>query len=153
MIACWPWSSAVAPSGWWTVALTGVAGPLGSFGLALGLGRWAEATTGGMAVLAGTVAGLLFGAPLTALIVFGICLVTLLRGVLLRRWIALLIMLATACVQWIGMVIGLRLVGGMSEPQVGLVVAAMAITVVLGLGAYLALRTAQRAPAPPDLAG
>ena len=143
----------MAPSGWWTVLLTALAGPLGSFGLALGLGRWAEATTGGMAVLAGTVAGLVFGAPLAALVVFGICLVTLLRGVPLRRWIALLIMVATACVQWIVMVIGLRMVGGMAEPQVGLVVTAMAITVVLGLGAYLALRAARRRPREPDLAG
>ena len=54
------------PRAWWTVILTALAGPVGSIGLGVGLARWAEATTGGMAVLAGGVVGLWLGAPLAA---------------------------------------------------------------------------------------
>jgi hypothetical protein len=131
--------------GWWTVVLTALAGPLGAFGAGLGLARWAEMTTGGMAVLAGAIVGLLLGAPLAAFIVFVVCLVTLMRSVPLRRWIASLIMLGVAVVEAMVMLVGLRLVGGMANPQLGLIGTALAVTLVLGLGAYVALVASRRA--------
>jgi hypothetical protein len=141
------------PRGWWTVVLTALAGPLGSFGLGLGLARVAEVTAGGMAVLAWAIVGLWLGAPLAALIVFGICLVTLLRGAPLRRWAAMLVMIATAIAEAVVMIIGLRLTGGMAQPQLGIAGIAVAIVVVLGAGAYVALTVARRpqaASASPD---
>ena len=129
---------------WWTVILTALAGPVGSISLGIGLARWAEATTGGMAVLAGGVVGLWLGAPLAALVVFAICLVTIARGLLLRRWIALLVMVATVIVEAIVVLIGLRLTGGMATPEIGLVVIAVVAMGVLGVGASLALRSARR---------
>ena len=84
---------------WWTVIFTALAGPFGSIGLGIGLARWADATTGGMAALAGGVVGLWLGAPLAALMVFAICLFTVARPLPLRRWIALLVMLAAVIVE------------------------------------------------------
>lgn len=139
--------------GWWTVILTALAGPLGGFGLGLGLARLAEATTGGMAVLAWAVVGLILGVPLAAFVVFGICLVTLLREVALRRWVALLIMLMTASAGFVAMLIGLRLVGGMANPQLGLVGTAIAVTLILGVGAFIALLASRRPQPSPDVAG
>ena len=130
---------------WWTVILTALAGPVGSIGLGIGLARWAEATTGGMAVLAGGVVGLWLGAPLAALIVFAICLVTVARGARLRRWIALLVMLATVIVEAIVVLFGLRLTGGMATPEIGLIVIAVVAMGVLGGGAAVALSSARRA--------
>ncbi|MFM1964624.1 MAG: hypothetical protein RL134_349 [Actinomycetota bacterium] len=129
---------------WWTVILTALAGPVGSVGLGLGLARWAEATTGGMAVLAGGVVGLWLGAPLMAFIVFGVCLVWLLRHAPLRRGIALLMMFAAVIVEAFLMLIGLRLVAGSSSPEVGLVIASILALGVLGAGAYVALRLSHR---------
>lgn len=138
--------------GWWTVVLTALAGPLGSFGAGLGLARWAEMTTGGMAVLAGAIVGLVIGAPLAAFIVFVVCLFTLMRAVPLRRWIASLIMLGAVIVEGVVMIVGLRVVGGMANPQLGLISTALAVTVVLGSGAYVALMASRRAPAAPAAA-
>ncbi len=129
---------------WWTVILTALAGPVGSIGLGLGLARWAEATTGGMAVLAGGVVGLWLGAPLMALIVFALCLLAMLRHAPLRRGIALLIMFAAVTVEALLMLIGLRLVGGSSSPEVGLVIVSILALGVLGAGAYVALRLSHR---------
>jgi hypothetical protein len=139
--------------GWWTVILTALAGPLGGFGLGLALARVAEATTGGMAVLAWAVVGLMFGVPLAALVVFGICLVTLMRGVAMRRWLALLVMLATVVAGFVVTLIGLRMVGGMSQPQLGLIGTGVAVTVVLGLGAAVALIASRRAEPAVDVTG
>ena len=110
---------------WWTVILTALAGPFGSIGLGIGLARWADATTGGMAALAGGVVGLWLGAPLAALIVFAICLFTVARPLPLRRWIALLVMLAAVIVEAIVVLFGLRLTGGMATPEFGLIVVAI----------------------------
>ena len=132
----------------WTVVLTALAGPVGSIGLGVGLARWADATTGGMAALAGGVVGLWLGAPLASFLVFAVCLVTLARPLPLRRWIAVLVMLAAAVVEAIAMLIGLRIVGGLASPEIGLVVVAILALGLLGAGAALALRVSVRAPAP-----
>ena len=139
--------------GWWTVVLTALAAPLGSFGLALGLARSAEMSTGGMAVLAGAIAGLVFGAPLTAIIVYGICLVTLMRGAPLRRWISLLIMLATAVAALVVIIVGLRIVGGMAYPQAGLVGTGVVVAIIVGAGAYAGLMAARRPVTSVAVAG
>lgn len=135
--------------GWWTVILTALAGPVGSVGLGFVLARWAEATTGGMAVLAGGVVGLWLGAPLAAFIVFAICLVTVARPLHLRRGIALLVMLATVIVEAIVALLGLSLTGRLGTAEIGLVVIAIVAIGVLGGGAALAQRTARR-PDPAD---
>jgi hypothetical protein len=134
----------VEPRGWWTVLLTGFAGPVGSLGLGIGLARWADATTGGMASLAGGVVGLWLGAPLAAFVVFVICLVTLMRRQPLRRWVAVLVMLAAVITEAIAVLIGLRVTVGMPTPEIGLVVVAIIAVGALGGGAYLALRAAAR---------
>lgn len=132
------------PRGWWTVILTALAGPVGSIGLGLGLARWADATTGGMASLAGGVVGLWLGAPLAAFVVFVICLLTLMREQPLRRWIAVLVMLAAVLAEAIIVLIGLRVASGMPTPEIGLVVVAIIAVGALGGGAYLALTAAAR---------
>ena len=137
-------TDAVEPRGWWTVILTALAGPVGSIGLGLGLARWADATTGGMASLAGGVVGLWLGAPLTAFLVFVICMLTLMREQPLRRWIAVLVMLAAVLAEAIIVLIGLRVTVGMPTPEIGLVVVAIIAVGALGGGAYLALRAAAR---------
>lgn len=129
---------------WWTVILTALAGPVGSVGLALGLVRWAEATTGGMATLAAAVAGLCFGAPLLALIVFAVCLFTLMRGAPVRRAVALLLMLVAVTVEAFVGLMGLAFVAGSAQPEVGLVIVAFVVLGVLGAGAYVALRLSSR---------
>ena len=129
---------------WWTVILTAIAGPVGSVGLGIGLARLADATTGGMASLAGGVMGLWLGAPLLALIVFAICLVTVARPLPLRRWIALLVMLAAVTVEAIAVLIGLRISGGMATPEIGLAIVAIIAIGLLGGGAYVALNLAAR---------
>ena len=130
--------------GWWTVVLTALAGPAGSIGIGLGLARWAEATTGGMAVLAAGVVGLWLGAPVVAFIVFVVCLLTLMRRAALRRWVAILIMLAVAFAESIVVLVGLRFVGGSANPEAGLVVVAIIVMGVLGAGAYAALAASRR---------
>lgn len=135
--------------GWWTVILTALAGPVGSVGLGFVLARWVEATTGGMAVLAGGVVGLWLGAPLAALIVFAVCLVTVARPLRLRRGIALIVMLATVIVEAIVALLGLSLTGRLGSAEIGLVVITLVAIVMLGGGAAVALRTARR-PDPAD---
>ena len=129
---------------WATVGLTAVAGPVGSFALGIGLARWADATTGGMAGLAGGVAGLLLGAPLAAFIVFAVCLATVLRGRPLRRWIALLIMAAAVLAEAIAVVLGFRVTAGMAAPEIGLVGVLIVAIGILAGGAYLAVTAARR---------
>ncbi len=137
-------TDAVEPRGWWTVILTALAGPVGSIGLGLGLARWADATTGGMASLAGGVVGLWLGAPLAAFLVFVICMLTLMREQLLRRWIAVLVMLGAVLAEAFIVLIGLRVTVGMPTPEIGLVVVAIIAVGALGGGAYLALTAAAR---------
>jgi hypothetical protein len=133
---------------WWTVILTALAGPVGSIALGLGLGRWAEATTGGMAVLGGVVLGLWLGAPLLSFLVFVTCLITLLRHDPVRRGIASLVMLAAVMAEGFVMLLGLRLVGGSARPEVGLVVFSVLALGLLGAGAYVALRLSRRTIGP-----
>ena len=130
--------------GWWTVILTGLAGPVGSIAMGIGLARWADATTGGMASLAGGVVGLWLGAPLAAFLVFGICLITLVRGQPLRRWVAVLVMLAAVVAEAVIVLIGLRLTTGLPTPEIGLIAVAVIAMGALGGGAYLALKAAAR---------
>ena len=130
--------------GWWTVILTALAGPLGSIGIGLGLARWAEATTGGMAVLAFLVIGLWLGAPVLAFIVFVACLFTVMRPESHRRWVAVLVMLVAAVVESIVALIGLRVATGMSTPEIGLVIVAIAVIGLLGSGASFALSASRR---------
>lgn len=130
---------------WATVLLTALVAPVGSVGVGAGLARWADATTGGMAGLAAGVGGLIIGGPLLAFTIYTVCLVTLLRPVPLRRWIALLVMLATIIVEPIAFIIGLRIVG---DQQVGLLGVALVMLVLLGAGAYAGVLAARRdAPA------
>ena len=129
---------------WWTVILTGLAGPVGSIAMGIGLARWADATTGGMASLAGGVVGLWLGAPLAAFLVFGICLITLVRGQPLRRWVAVLVMLAAVVAEAVIVLIGLRLTTGLPTPEIGLIAVAVIAMGALGGGAYLALKAAAR---------
>jgi hypothetical protein len=127
-----------------TVILTALAGPAGSAGLGLGLGRWAEATTGGMAVLGALVLGIWLGGPLLALLVFTLCLNTLLRPLAIRRWMALLLMLAAVIVQATVALIGLRFVGGSASPEVGLALLLIPAVGVLAGGAFVAITASRR---------
>ena len=140
---------------WWTVIITALTGPLGSIGLGIGLALLADATTGGMASLAGGVVGLWLGAPLAALIAFAICLVTVARPLPLRRWIALLVMLAAVVIESIVVLVGLSVTARLATPDVGLVLVAIAAVGLLGGGAYAALRMSLRpgGTAKPPLSG
>ena len=113
-------------------------------GLGVGLARLADATTGGMASLAGGVMGLWLGAPLLAFIVFAVCLVTVARPLPLRRWLAVLVMLAAVTVEAIAVLIGLRISGSMATPEIGLAIVAIIAMGLLGGGAYVALHLAAR---------
>jgi hypothetical protein len=62
----------------------------------------------------------------------------------LRRWIAVLVMLAAVLAEAIIVLIGLRVTVGMPTPEIGLVVVAIIAVGALGGGAYLALRAAAR---------
>lgn len=137
---------------WWTVVLTVLAAPLGSVGLGVGLARWADATTGGMASLAGGVVGLWLGAPLASVAVFALCLVTLARPLPLWRWVALLLMIVAAVIEAFVVLIGLRVTGGMATPEVGLIAVAICAVGVLGGGALVALRLSRRSEPPVDAA-
>ena len=130
---------------WWTVVITALAGPLGSIGLGVGLARLADATTGGMASLAGGVVGLWLGAPLAALIVFAICLVTVARPLPLRRGVSLRVMLAAVVIESIVVLVALSVTARLATPDVGLVLVAIVAVGLLGGGAYAALRMSVRA--------
>ena len=130
---------------WWTVVITALAGPLGSIGLGVGLARLADATTGGMASLAGGVVGLWLGAPLAALIAFAICLVTVARPLPLRRGVSLLVMLAAVVIESIVVLVGLSVTARLATPDAGLVLVAIVAVGLLGGGAYAALRMSVRA--------
>lgn len=137
-------TSTAPPGFWWTVALTTIAGPIGSIGFGFGLARLAEATTGGMASLAGAVIGLWLGAPFLALVVFSLCLFTLARSLPLRRGIAVLLMLATVIIEAVVILVGLRIMSGADSPEFGMAAIAIIAVGVLGAGAYLSLSIARR---------
>lgn len=124
--------------------LTALAGPVGSVLAGVGLARSAEASSGGMAGLAAGVIGLWLGAPLFALIVFAVCLVTVMRGAPLRRWVAALLMLAAVIVEAVVALIGLGVAARSGTADVGLVIVAFCAIGILGLGASIALRASRR---------
>ena len=129
---------------WWTVALTALAAPIGSAVVALVLGQLVTVSSGGgMEDLAAVVVGLWLGAPLVALGVFGGCVFTLLKGVPLRRWLALSLMAAVAVLEALLMMAGLRVADASGWPRAGVVVVAVIPTLVLGFGSYAAIRWAR----------
>jgi len=140
----WVHTDGVNAREWWSVILTALAAPVGSISLGIGLARWADATTGGMAVLAGGVVGLWVGAPLAAFLVFVVCVLTLMRHSPMRRWLALLVMLAGAVAEAVFVLIGLRLVGGSTSPELGLVVVAVLAIGLLGGSALVAVSVSRR---------
>ena len=80
------------PRGWWTVGLTALAGPVGAVA-----GAFVVYTLGGASMgLAAGVGGLILGGPLLAVVVFGICLLTLLKDWGLKGRLALSLMVAAA---------------------------------------------------------
>lgn len=128
---------------WWTVGLTALAAPMGSVVAALALGQVVAPSSGGMEDLAAFVVGLWLGAPLVALLVFAVCVFTLLRDVPMRRWFALGVMLGFVVLEALVMLVGLRFVGSGAAEEVGLVVVGVLCTLVIGVGAFIAIRWAR----------
>lgn len=128
------------PRGWWTVGLTALAGPVGAVGGAFALYAVGGA---GFGVAAG-VGGLILGGPLLATLVFGLCLMTLLRDWALRGRIALSLMVAAALMDAIIIVLALRAIGGASFADAGLIGVGVMSMAVLGAGAHVAITTADR---------
>ena len=128
------------PRGWWTVALTALAGPLGAIA-----GAFLLYTIGGdsLGVAAG-VGGLILGGPLVAVAVFGICLVTLLKDWALRTRIAMSLMVAAALLDAIIIVLALRAIGGSSFADAALYGVGIMSAAVLGAGAHVAISTADK---------
>lgn len=131
-----------------TAVLTALAVPLGSVLFGFGLSRLGDATTGGMAGLAGGVVGLWLGGPFLALVVFGICLVTLLRSAPVRHWLALAIMVAFSFAEVIIVLLGLGFAGRGSAADLALVVTAVVAIGLVGAGAYIALLVSRRSDVP-----
>lgn len=128
------------PRGWWTVALTALAGPLGAIA-----GAFLLYTIGGDSLgLAAGVGGLILGGPLVAVAVFGICLVTLLKDWALRTRIAMSLMVAAALLDAIIIVLALRAIGGSSFADAALYGVGIMSAAVLGAGAHVAISTADK---------
>jgi hypothetical protein len=128
------------PRGWWTVALTAVAGPLGAVA-----GAFVLYTIGGDSLgLAAGVGGLILGGPLAAVAVFGICVVTLLKDWALKTRIAMSLMVAAALLDAIIIVLALRAIGGSSFADVALYGVGIMSAAVLGAGAHVAITTADK---------
>lgn len=112
--------------------------------MALVLGQLVTVSSGGgMEDLAAVVVGLWLGAPLVALGVFAGCVFTLLKGLPLRRWLALSLMAVVAVLEALLMMAGLRVADASGWPRAGLVVVAVIPTLVLGFGSYAAIRWAR----------
>ena len=125
------------PRGWWTVGLTALAGPVGAVA-----GAFALSTLGGASLgLAAGVGGLILGGPLVSVIVFGICLLTLLRDWGLKGRLAIALMVAAALLDAIIIVLGLRAIGGSSFADAGLFGLGLMSMAVLGAGAHVAITT------------
>ena len=127
------------PRGWWTVALTALAGPIGAVA-----GAFVLYTAGGSFGLAAGVGGLILGGPLMAVVVFGICLLTLLKDWGLKGRLAMSLMAAAALLDAIIIVLALRAIGGSSFADVALFGVGLMSMAVLGAGAHVALTTADR---------
>jgi len=126
--------------GWWTVALTALAGPLGAIA-----GAFLLYTIGGDDLgLAAGVGGLILGGPLAAVAVFGICLLTLLKDWDLRTRIAMSLIVAAALLDAIIIVLALRAIGGSSFADAALYGVGIMSAAVLGAGAHVAITTADR---------
>lgn len=127
------------PRGWWTVALTALAGPIGAMA-----GAFVLYTAGGSFGLAAGVGGLILGGPLMAVVVFGICLLTLLKDWGLTGRLAMSLMVAAALLDAIIIVLALRAIGGSSFADVALFGVGLMSMAVLGAGAHVAITTADR---------
>jgi hypothetical protein len=127
------------PRGWWTVALTALAGPVGAVA-----GAFLFYTVGGSFGLAAGVGGLILGGPLLAVAVFAICLVTLLKDWGLKGRLAISLMVAAALLDAIIIVLGLRAIGGSSFADAALYGLALMSMAVLGAGAHVAISSADR---------
>lgn len=132
------------PRGWWTVGLTAVSGPIGAIAGATILGRVVDAAGGGMAGLAAAVGGLVLGGPIAAIVVFGVCLLTILRPLELQRAIAFAIMVAAALFNGLLVIAGLRLVSGSSFADPGILAVGMFSVAILAGGAHIAITTGDR---------
>lgn len=127
------------PRGWWTVGLTALAGPVGAVAGAFVL----YAVGGGFSLAAG-VGGLILGGPLLAVVVFGVCLLTLLKDRGLKGRLALSLMMAAALLDAIIIVLGLRAIGGSSFADAALLGLGLVSMAGLGAGAHVASSTADK---------
>jgi hypothetical protein len=127
------------PRGWWTVALTALAGPVGAVA-----GAFLLYTVGGSFGLAAGVGGLILGGPPLAVAVFAICLVTLLKDWGLKGRLATSLMVAAALLDAIVIVLALRAIGGSSFADTALYGVGIMSMAVLGAGAHVAISTADR---------
>jgi len=128
------------PRGWWTIALTAIAGPLGAIAGAFLL----YAVGGDSLGLAAGVGGLILGGPLAAVAVFGVCLLTLLKDWALRSRVAMSLMVAAALLDAIIIVLALRAIGGSSFADFALYGVGIMSAAVLGAGAHVAITTADK---------
>ena len=126
----------------WTVALTAISGPAGAVATGATLARIADATQGGMAGLAAGVGGLFIGGPIVSLIVFTICVFAFAKP--RRRGVAIALMVGVSLVNGVIVLIGLAVVARSQMDEPGLIAVAVLSLVVLGVGAWLALRGANR---------
>ena len=132
-------TDAMEPRGWWTVGLTALAGPVGAVS-----GAFLLYTVGGSFGLAAGVGGLILGGPFLAVVVFGICLLTLLKDWGLKGRLALALMVAAALLDAIIVVLALRAIGGSSFADAALFGVGIMSMAVLGAGAHVAITTADK---------
>lgn len=133
---------------WLTILFTLLAMPIGGFALAFGLSRLFAGSGTGWGDLIGLVTGLLFGPTLGNILVFSICLLTLLRHRLQRPWGAWGINIGAALVALIAGGIALA-AAGRTENWIGPTLGIAVALAVAGVGAWFALHVGgQRAVAP-----
>ena len=125
-----------------TVVLTALSGPLGAVAAGAALARIADATQGGMAGLAAGVVGLFVGGPILAFAVFVICAFALARP--RRRGVAIACMLAACIVDGVVILIGLVVTARSQADAAGVLALGALSAAVLGAGAWLALKAADR---------
>lgn len=117
----------------------------------MALARIADASAGGMAGLAGAVAGMIFGGPVLAWVVFALCLATLGRAEQRRTGLALFAM-GVSCLIVLGMLIVIPQVLLASESIEGalpLIAAFMAAALAQGSAVALVVSRTTSAPPPP----
>lgn len=128
----------------WTVTLTAISGPVGAVATGATLARIADATQGGMAGLAAGVGGLFIGGPIVSLIAFTICVFALAKPC--RPWVAIGVMVAVSLVNGVVVLVGLAVVARSEMDEPGLIAVAVLSMIVLGVGAWLALRAGRFSP-------